>query len=206
MTRPLKDLLREHYGRETLSREQVHRLRTIARSTPYPRTRRRLLLACAAVLVASIATAGILRLWSAGEADWQYRLAEEIAMNHLAGSPLDVTGDSIEGLRPAFTSLGFSLIESPAITRIGWRVEGGRYCSLQAVPAALLRYRSADNTVITVYQAPYDRSRHGPLPERDGSPLAMTVRGVHVTAWVEDGILMATASSPDMASGSGNKR
>lgn len=80
-------------------------------------------------------------------------------------------------------------------------LQGGRYCSVQSVPAAQLRYRDGANQPITVYQAPYDAQRHGSLPSRDlgEASLRLHSRGVEVELWTERGLLMATAVSAEPA-------
>jgi len=194
---PLKQALREHYRNAKLDPDQVRKLRAIRQRRLAPGTvyRRSLLLATA--LIVSL---GVLLLWhdlSRPTMPLPQRIAEEIALNHLALKPLDVQDEELVNLRPAFSRLDISLIDSPLIARPNWVLKGGRYCSVQSVPAAQLRYRDDSGRTVTVYQAPYEPQRHGLLPgrERGEPPLRIHTRGVEVDLWTEQGLLMATAVS-----------
>lgn len=193
---PLKYALRDHYGAAELDSRQLRELRDLLHPRPPADSRRNLLLAVAATLV--LALGGMLT-WhrlSQPSMSLPLRIAEEVALNHLALKPLDVQDDNLASLRPAFSRLDFSLIDSPRLAQQSWTLQGGRYCSVQSVPAAQLRYRDSADRPVTVYQAPYEPRRHGALPvrERGEPPMSLHVRGVEVTLWVERGLLMATAA------------
>lgn len=124
------------------------------------------------------------------------QLADEIARNHVAAKALDVEAHTIAQLREPLASLGFAIRDLPPGRAVG-HLEGGRFCSVQTVPAALLRYRvePGSGAHVTVYQAAYMPKRHGWLPDLDGGeqPVVARARGVVVEIWTSGGLLFATA-------------
>lgn len=128
-------------------------------------------------------------------------IAEEVAINHLHHKPLESTSSDIDTVNDFFDGLGLRLAEPSIITQRDWRLQGGRYCSIQGVTAAQLRYSGKAASEHTVYQAPYVHARHGMLPNHDKGeqPVSVIARGVHVTLWVQGGTLYAIASNIDHA-------
>ncbi len=123
-------------------------------------------------------------------------LADEIAGNHIAAKGLDIVAPNLVDLREAFAPLGFAVRELPPGRQPG-QLEGGRFCSVQTVPAALLRYQpgNAGGGHATVYQALYVPKRHGRLPDLDQGqePITTITRGVVVELWTSHGLLFAIA-------------
>lgn len=185
---PLKQAVRELYAQERLSAEQLEQLRARPEARPGRSNRRAILAAAAAV--AALVGAGVHGWLTADPLD---SIADEVAENHLERKPLDVRDRSIDGLRPAFAALGFSLAELPDFASLG-ELEGGRRCSIQGVPAAQLRYVGTSGGYATVYQAAYRPSPHGVFPRSSPTGrFVRRVRGVRVTLWVHEGVLVATA-------------
>lgn len=197
MRQPFKQAIRNHMEAEHLSADQLSELRRLLEKRDEPhRPRRKWMAMIAASFFIGIAIPPIWHM-SRDTSDLVLRVAEEIALNHLKQKPLDVAGERIAALRPAFSELGFALRDSAHFENTPWRLTGGRYCSVQTVPAAQLRYREADGEPVTVYQAPYQPDLHGPLPklDRGDAPVRFLVRGVEVEIWIEGGLLLATAKN-----------
>lgn len=200
-TIPLRRAIAERFADTALSPEQLAQLKALTdvASSAAPdrpaRPDRRRWLAAAAVLAVGAGVGAWLRQ-GAGTDNLQ-RLADEIAYNHLSGKLLDVQGDSIAALRPAFASLGFALLDAPADPELqGATLLGGRFCSIASVPAALLRYRRADGQEVTLYQAPFDPVRHRDAPDMRvaAAPAVVHARGLRVSLCHLQGVFMAVAA------------
>jgi hypothetical protein len=206
---PLRQGIIELYADEQLEPERLRLLRQAAEPTAAPtaapsRPDRRRFLAAAAAVVAS---AG-LGFWAlrreSAEANLA-RLADEIAHNHSAyaegrGMRLDAEADSIAALRPAFASLGFSLMEAPDDPALaGASLRGGRFCTVGGVSAVQLRYRSADPArgEVTVCQARFDPQRHRGVPDMAlaAAPAELHARGLRVSLCHAQGVLMAVTAA-----------
>ncbi|MCL1147783.1 hypothetical protein AB4298_07230 [Shewanella sp. 10N.261.52.F9] len=125
--------------------------------------------------------------------DW--KIAEEVAKNHIKMKPLEVQTQRLSDLRDYFIQLDFKLVSSRLITNNS-QMLGGRYCSIQGLTAAQIRFVEQDKA-ITLYEVQYDQSLYGKLPmiEAGDKPIEHIVRGVLVSIWVEKGLLMASARS-----------
>jgi hypothetical protein len=122
------------------------------------------------------------------------RIAVEVAHNHIKLKPLDVETDSMERIRRYFTDLEFVPVKSQLLASSNLELLGGRYCSVQSVPAAQLRVSAADNNSLqTLYQSEYRKDVFGPLPvlENGGVPVVVNVKGISVRIWVEKGLRLA---------------
>jgi len=138
------------------------------------------------------------------EADRLAQIADEVAGQHLRLKPLEVEAADLDQVRRYLSQLDFRPLASDAPALADLNLQGGRYCSIQGVPAAQLRLRPAASQgktggegdgVQTLYQARYDPKRHGPLPDRDRgeAPVRLRTRGVTVLLWVEGGLVFALA-------------
>lgn len=197
---PLKQALRDHFQRCELDPARLAALQRLTQGEAAPGAHDRRWLQWAATAAAAIVAVALVLFLAQGSfrtADLPRRAAEEITLNHLAQKPLDVLNGNLTALRPAFGQLDFALIDSPVLASSDWTLQGGRYCSVQSVPAAQLRYHDAAGDAITAYQAPYQPERHGRLPahERGEEPLEFHIRGVRVRLWTEHGLLLATAQT-----------
>ena len=130
------------------------------------------------------------------------RIALEMARNHIKLKPLDVETDNTEDIRGYFTDLEFVPVESSLLASADLELMGGRYCSIQSVPAAQLRITVPySNRLQTLYQTEYRKDVFGPLPvlENGHAPVAVNVnvnvnvnvKGITVRIWVEKGLLFA---------------
>ncbi|MGB5297494.1 MAG: hypothetical protein WBN48_02050, partial [Thiogranum sp.] len=71
---------------------------------------------------------------------------------------------------------------------------GGRYCSIQSVPAAQLPVSALHKPGLqTLHQSEYRKDVVGPLPvlENGDVPVEVNVKGFTVRIWVEKGLLFA---------------
>ena len=129
-----------------------------------------------------------------GISDMSIKIAAEVAKNHIKMKPLEVQTSELSQLRDYFTELDFTPVSS---SRIGEKklMIGGRYCSIQGLTAAQIRF--VDKQPLTLYQVQYDKALYGELPSVDvgQQPIELVERGVAVSIWIEKGLLMATARS-----------
>ncbi len=193
---PLKQGIAELFSEQSLDAAQLRQLRAAADQGLPQRPDRRRWLGAAAVLVAG---AGV-GIWATRRSSGEQNLmamAEEIAYNHLSYRTVDVAGSSIAELRPAFASLGFSLLDAPADPVLeGAELVGGRFCSVASVPAVQLRYRSADGDV-TLCQARFDPVRHREAPDMavTAAPATVHARGMRVSLCHTQGVFVAVAAA-----------
>lgn len=121
-------------------------------------------------------------------------IANEVVKNHLNLKPLEVNTNSIDSLIHYFTQLDFLLRPSREVINFKETLIGGRYCSLQGITAAQLRFTtSIERTTNTLYQTEYRKEVFGQLPDIDHKqkPLIAWAKGIKVKIWVEKGILFA---------------
>ncbi len=129
-----------------------------------------------------------------------WKIADEVARNHVKMKPLEVQTEQLSQLRNYFTQLDFTPVNSSFLTKSSdSKMLGGRYCSIQGLTAAQIRFSQKDKQPITLYEVQYDPSLYGkqPILELGDKPTELIVRGVAVSIWVEKGLLMATARSID---------
>lgn len=128
-----------------------------------------------------------------GSADLSNKIADEVAMNHIKMKPLELKTSSMAPLRDYFTELDFSVVGSRLLPKQNNTMLGGRYCSIQGVAAAQIRYETATGQKVTLYEVGYDAQRYGDIPLIDQGeiPLSIDVKGINVLLWVEKGLLMA---------------
>ena len=79
-------------------------------------------------------------------------IAAEVAANHLKLEPLQVEGAELAPVLAYFTELDFQPVTGPRPVARGATLLGGRYCTIQGVTAAQLRYRAPDGTLSTWYE------------------------------------------------------
>lgn len=122
-------------------------------------------------------------------------IAEEVAKNHIKMKPLEVKSSALVDLQRYFDLLDFSPIRS-GIAFTDKLLLGGRYCSIQGVTAAQLRYQT-DESKSTLYEVVYDGAVFGKLPNIDHGevPIEHYSRGVAVKIWVEKGLLLVLAQN-----------
>ena len=120
-------------------------------------------------------------------------IASEVARNHIKMKPLEVSTDTLMEARQFFNDLDFAITGSAMIAKE--KLQGGRYCSIQGVTAAQLRYQDLDGDLFTLYEVEYDPRIFGKQPNinQGMAPNIMMVKGLEVRLWVEKGLLMVLA-------------
>lgn len=124
----------------------------------------------------------------------EQKIAEEVVKNHLNQKPMEVVASDIHAIRQYFTRLDFAPMQSRLINDTKQALQGGRYCSIQGVTAAQLKFKDMQTgTVNTLYQTVYDPAVFKLLPDIAGGAVPVTVyaKGVMVDIWVEKGLLFA---------------
>lgn len=121
-------------------------------------------------------------------------IAVEVVKNHLNQKPLEVNGNQLSNIKDYFIRLDFAPVESEFLQSKDISLMGGRYCSLQGITAAQLRFKSiSEEGTNTLYQVGYDPEIFKLLPDFDNGEAPITVysKGIKVTIWVEKGVLFA---------------
>jgi hypothetical protein len=199
MNRPLKQAVCDHFEQRALSKDRLERLESLQSVTaPRSTARRPITRPLITWSVAAIAVVLVVAmLFPPGSRDYipmTERIALEVARNHIKLKPLDVETDNMEGIRGYFSDLEFVPAESALLASADLELVGGRYCSIQSVPAAQLRITVPySNRLQTLYQTEYRKDIFGPLPvlEKGNAPVTVIVKGITVRIWVEKGLLFA---------------
>ena len=200
MNRPLKQAVRDHFEQRMLSKDRLERLESLQKiNAPRPAVRYSIVkpLIAASMAAAIAAFLVITLLFPPGSMDsipMTERIALEVARNHIKLKPLDVETDSMDGIRRYFTDLEFVPVQSTLLASADLELVGGRYCSIQSVPAAQLRIKVPySNRLQTLYQTEYRKDIFGTLPvmENGQPPVTVHVKGITVRIWVEKGLLFA---------------
>ncbi len=190
----LKAALRQHFAKQTLTDTALGELERASQGPAVPHSTRRWQLSAAVALSLLVGAAATL-LFHRSTPDMAQLIAREAAKNHLEMEPLEIRGSQITSIRSYFTALDFALAE-PSRWRAG-PLQGGRYSSIQGIDAAHLRYQIEDGSeqTISLYELPHEAQRFGDLPEPEmgAPPVTVFDKGVVVTIWVENGLLMVSA-------------
>jgi len=134
------------------------------------------------------------------------RIAEEVAQNHIKMKPMEVKTANMSELQNYFTKLDFLPQKSQQLTEQlsqnthhSIQLAGGRYCSIQSVTAAQLRYKNKQGAYITLFETPYDSTLFQKIPHLDKGeePITTYARGIKVKLWVERGLLMVSTEKPE---------
>jgi len=127
--------------------------------------------------------------WSAA---FERAVCAEVVMNYEKHSPMQVLSSHYSDVQAALNRLDFSIM--PANSRIleAYRLVGGRYCSIQGVPAAQLRVqdiRSGQERTLYAVKAV------GTL--QDVNSTIDHMDGVRVEVWRHDNVLFVLAGLTD---------
>ncbi len=197
--RPLKDAIAEQAGKARLDHAQLQAL--LAMQQPERRLhpdRRRAALGL--LVLAVLLVLGSWQWHSRKAPDPRLAIATEVANNHLKLKPLDVTARSMAEIQQFFTLLDFAPINSAVLQRRfainEQQLLGGRYCSIQGITAAQLRYRLGDQPLHTLYAVGYDADKHGDIANTDlgQAPEHIPTHGLTVHLWREKNLLFALVS------------
>lgn len=200
MRRPLKDTVRAHFERKNLSSDQFARLEALmdkrdaidSMSRPDgPRVIGWMAGFAAAVI---LVFGALIFVRGFDDTPMTERIAMEVARNQVKLKPLDVTTNSFNEARAYFTDLDFVPAQSALLAKANLELIGGRYCSIQSVPAAQLRVKlPTSEGPQTLYQTEYRKDVFGPLPViEDGDiPATINAKGMRISVWVEKGLLFS---------------
>jgi hypothetical protein len=207
MNRPLKQAVRQHFEYRALSTGQLDHLEALMTvNAPVPAGRRLIAKtligwSAAAAIAALLAVIVLLPTEPVDHVPMTERIAKEVARNHVKLKPLDVETDNMDGIRRYFTDLEFVPVKSQLLASSNLELLGGRYCSIQSVPAAQLRISAPHKRSLqTLYQSEYHKDVFGPLPvlENGDVPVAVNVKGITVRIWVEKGLLFALTEETEL--------
>lgn len=129
-------------------------------------------------------------------------IVNEVVKNHIKRKPLEVTTQKFRDIQAFFTLIDFSPNDSKTLSKRyfqkGESLIGGRYCSIQSVTAAQLRYVDSADRLSTLYEVGYDPKVFGHMPNIDHGeePIATTIKGLDVSLWVESNLLMVLVAPP----------
>jgi len=196
MKQSLKKIVQQQMDSIQLSSEQFEKLDGLQLSVPKPNQSHRwwYSMAGVAAMLMLIVLSLPDNLLGHKNGSMVHEIAMEVVKNHLHQKPLEVNANQLSTVRDYFTRLDFSPIESEFLQSKGLSLIGGRYCSLQGVTAAQLRFKSVGiNGVNTLYQVGYDPKIFNSLPDFDNGeePITVYASGIKVTLWVEKGVLFA---------------
>jgi anti-sigma factor RsiW len=116
----------------------------------------------------------------------------EVVMNHVRHSPLEIISSHYSEVQAALSRLDFSIMPANSTILETYRLMGGRYCSIQGVPAAQLRVqdiRSGKECTLYAVKAA------GKL--QHVTPTVDSMDGIRVEVWRQDNVLFALAERVD---------
>lgn len=181
--------VRAYYEGHQLPEERLERLRTLAKSSPPPFSRRRL--AIVGLLAAALALAATGLLLSGRPGGTHIDVAREIARNHRKQLDPEFHSGSYAEIAARMPRLDFLVVEPRGPQSEGLRLAGARYCSLQGCIAAQLRLIGQDGRLYTLYEVKDGPAFAGIEPAR------VEVDGVVVQTWREAGLVLGLAVTAD---------
>jgi anti-sigma factor RsiW len=196
----LEEQLREYYSRQLPREEVLERLleeaSTLGGAPGADAARllaRRLWVWALSALFAAGALLG-LRTYRSIRSDQDRRVqarmvALEIAVKHLRSESVQIPGSDYGSVSQRMPRLDFRICEPRRLERVGYRLLGARYCSIQGQTAAQLTLRSPSGDIATLYEA----AREGKL--RNLETGEYDTEGVNVFLWNENGVLMGLAET-----------
>lgn len=205
MKTPLNEALRAHTESQQLNETQLQELHDLQQQyqpADDSRKHRGWFVAAAASLLIVLVAGLVQRYPVSTQQDLVAEIAAEVVGNHLHMKPLEIEGREIASIRSYFTRLDFEPLESRYLVDTGLDLLGGRYCSLQGVTAAQLRFKNlGSDNLHTLYQVGYDPAIFKALPNTDEGeqPISVFSKGVKVTIWTEKGLLLALTEAPVMS-------
>ncbi|GEM_PF-1590909 len=114
-------------------------------------------------------------------------VAKEIVLNHNKRLAVEFTSENYAELGAMMSKLDFSLLRPKQIETQGFRVLGGRYCSIQGNLAAQIRLADETGRIHTLYQSALTED----LKKLQTGDLEQD--GLKLTLWREGGLLFGLA-------------
>ena len=123
-------------------------------------------------------------------------IADEIALNHYKLKPLEIKSQSFGELNSYFTKLDFATTKSDIFSLTSNSLLGGRYCSIQGVSAAQIRYTNDTGGYTTLYQTVNTGDQFNAIPniEEEKKPVETHARGFKIRIWREKGLIFASVN------------
>ena len=119
-------------------------------------------------------------------------VSAEVVMNYEKHSPMQVLSSHYSDVQAALNRLDFSIMPANARILEGYRLVGGRYCSIQGVPAAQLRVQDLrSGKECTLYAVKAVGTLH------DVNSTIERMDDVRVEVWRQDNVLFALAEQAD---------
>lgn len=183
--------VRSYYSKQELSEQRAQAVLAAARRQQAAKRRRWYGVAAIVVMSVTVATLLIATFEKSALGD---RVAAEVAMGHYKDLEVEVAASSYDELGRALDKLQFALAEpsrwggiADGAGKTSYELVGGRYCSIQAQLAALLKVRDADGRSATLYVTELS-------PELSSLPgTSRTLDGIEVDVWAEQDLLFALA-------------
>lgn len=199
--------LREYYAAQTLRPEVTARLLAQATAGAESYTPRhswragwqRWVRPMAAAAAIWVVLSGALYLWDAPARSGQGQdvgstlataIAQEITRNHHKRADIEFTAATFADLRGQMDRLDFTPVEPAYLKARGFRLLGGRYCSLQGQLAAQIKLADSAGQIHTLYETRLNETFAAALDAE------VDVNGVRVRLWQEVGLLIGLASPP----------
>ncbi len=203
MNKPIKQAMHDLYSDIQLSADELQDIKSLAGDEPqkpavsHAVTRRWNTVVLS--LCAMVCTVAVSLTWFSMNHQLMHSQIKVDAIvadaidNHVLHNVLEYKTQSIDTLAQAFSYLGFAPINS-LLTKSYGQLVGARPCFILGMPAAQLRYQPDNAASATVFQTRYQEDVYGILPSQE-EPITTVNRGVSVSLWVEDDVLMVTAAS-----------
>jgi anti-sigma factor RsiW len=146
--------------------------------------------------IAALTTAIAIFFLAADREEHQRAIARavcaEVVMNHMKRSPLEIISSRYSEVQSGLSLLDFSIMPTNTTILETYRLMGGRYCSIQGVPAAQLRVREIrSGKECTLYAV----KAAGKL--QDVASTVDSMEGIRVEVWRQDNVLFALAEKMD---------
>jgi hypothetical protein len=190
---PMRDAFKNHFEQQQLDTDKLEKLNQLTKPFKEPPIQHSLPIYRIMLLVlASVASLWLYQTSNYVEHNLPEAIAAEVTKNHLKMRPLEVETNSMNQIRQYFTELDFMPAHSKQFAMNDQQLLGGRYCSIQGITAAQLRYLDSENRLSTLYETQYDPRVFSDIPNIDKGeePLTLFSRGLLVDMWVEKDLLM----------------
>jgi len=173
MSRPIEQPLRNYYKEQALDESdlrRIHESALFAGSGKPPRPRWMPVAAVVLVLVFLVGGGGL--IWRATTPDLTDLIAREVRTNYAKDLDPEVRADDFDELAAGLPRLGFALAPTTeSVPLPGWRVAGGRYCSLGGELAAQVNLTDQTGRESLLYVVPLVAGLRGveagPHPHKD---------------------------------------
>lgn len=212
MKQPLRQTSQAFFAEQQLDENQLENLQQL-QQTLDPQSKNktpiktaffdaRLSIAAGVFFIAALFALTLTQLQPATQSQDQLitAIANEVAKNHINMKPLDVKSHQFNDMQTFFKQLEFMPTASTYFQSqqgaSNYVLIGGRYCSIQSITAAQLRYGDTQATHTTLYQTEYLPDVFGELPviEQGQAPIVTYAKGLKVEIWVEKQLLMVSST------------